>query len=121
MTRRTEWLPGILGLFFVIFFLMLSYYNRLASDDYFSIYTQEEYGIWGAMLYSYEHWVGHWAAKLVQITVINISYSIGSLLPAHMIMLVIAEVFRNRTEDKRAVSLRCSYDNVVLFQLFQHR
>jgi hypothetical protein len=50
---------------FLLLFIILSFYNRFAVDDYYHIHDEHLFGIWGGMLEGYYHWGGRWTSYLL--------------------------------------------------------
>ena len=55
----------IANIIFVLLYLILSYYNRFAVDDYYHIHDEQLFGIWGGMLEGYYNWGGRWTSYLL--------------------------------------------------------
>jgi hypothetical protein len=63
----------IIDLLFLALFLLLSYHNRLASDDFEFLRALKEYGITGAVSYFYHNWNARWPAILLAEIVLSLS------------------------------------------------
>lgn len=50
---------------FLLLYLILSWYNRFAVDDYYYIHNEHLYGIWGGMSRGYYNWGGRWTSYLL--------------------------------------------------------
>ncbi|MES1181789.1 MAG: hypothetical protein ABUL44_03250, partial [Flavobacterium sp.] len=99
--QPTRKIPGLFPLAlsciaFVVLYLILSYYNRLAADDYFYLDKAEHLGVWNGMLASYHTWVTRWFSILFLNGVLFSTIHFHSLLPYHVftLLVLIAVVFR---------------------------
>ncbi len=69
-------------LVFILLFFSLSYYNRPAHDDFYSIYTVNENGVIGSVIYQYKYWCTRYIATFISFSVT----AIPDILVRNMLM-----------------------------------
>ena len=65
ISKKENILIYISGIIFLTLFGICSYFNRFAVDDYFHIYNETKFGIWGEMIEGYNNWGGRWTSYLL--------------------------------------------------------
>jgi hypothetical protein len=93
--RYTLLLFLLLGLF-VIMFILLSFYSRLSSDDYYFIYDVRRTGIGGNVYSQYMEWCGRFAATFamdVPYRLFDVDQTWYFLLPLISFILLITGVY----------------------------
>src|SRR4051812_27528057 len=65
MSKKYSLLLSFLVLLFVTLFCMLSYYSRLATDDYYFIWDIRNHGIWKSLSTEYMIWSGRFSGGFV--------------------------------------------------------
>jgi len=85
-------LLALAGIVFVLFYLMLGYYSRFATDDYHYIALGKQHGIWGSMMFSYHHYTGRWTSLLLLVAGLKFLTQWGTLLPFHLITITLTVV-----------------------------
>jgi len=88
-------LSSVLALF-VCLLLMLSYFNRLASDDYYFIWDVRNHGIITGVTSQYLEWCGRFAATFfmdVFYKVFDVHYSYYSFFPILCAILIFSGIY----------------------------
>ena len=85
-------LISLSNILFVFLFVVLSYYNRIASDDFYSIALLRDKGILGGVTYTYNTWTGRWAACFLNLFLIRF-YALNHFLFVYGITIFILFVF----------------------------
>lgn len=81
---------------FVCLLLMLSYFNRLATDDYYFIWDVRNHGIITGVTSQYMEWCGRFAATFVMdvfYKAFDVNYSYYILFPILSALLIFAGVY----------------------------
>ncbi len=108
------------GVTFLLLYTLLSYNNRLATDDYFYFKNLNDHGIWNGMVASYSTWVSRWFAILF-LNVVLKSYNLfHSLLPYHLFTIVaLTMVVMNfiRAVAERFLQTTISYITLLLYSI----
>src|ERR1035437_5064294 len=65
MSKRYSLLLSLLLSLFVLLYVMLSYYSRLATDDYYFVWDVNRVGIWKSLYLHYMEWSGRFSAGLM--------------------------------------------------------
>lgn len=93
--RFTLPLSLVLGMF-VIFYLLLSCYSRLSSDDYYFIYDVRTTGIGGSVYSQYMEWCGRFAATFamdVPYKLFDVDQTYYFLLPLLSFILLVTGLY----------------------------
>lgn len=77
---QKERLLLINGLIFIVLYVLLSYFNRPAHDDFYSMYMIDEYGVVGGVLYQYQQWSSRFTGVFVSFFVNSIPSSYNYFL-----------------------------------------
>ena len=77
---------------FITLYLVLSYYNRLAHDDFYSIYTVHENGVIDSIILQYNNWSTRYCALFISFSIAAITHFKYTLFIYQLliIMLLIA-------------------------------
>jgi hypothetical protein len=59
------------NIIFIILYSILSYYNRIAVDDFYFLAFLKEHGILGGAIVTYNTWSGRWVSSLLNAFVIS--------------------------------------------------
>ena len=65
MSKRYTLLLSFILLMFLLLYAILSYYSRLATDDYYFIWDLQRIGIWQSLYEHYIEWSGRFSAGFV--------------------------------------------------------
>src|ERR1035437_855512 len=65
MSKRYTLVLSLLLSLFILLYVMLSYYSRLATDDYYFIWDVKQTGIWQSLYLHYMEWSGRFSAGLM--------------------------------------------------------
>ena len=79
---------------FITLYLVLSYYNRLAHDDFYSIYTVNENGVMDSIILQYNNWSTRYCALFISFSIASIAHFKYTLFIYQLliIMLLIASL-----------------------------
>lgn len=90
-SKQTDYfkiLVAISGSLFLLLFLILSYHNRFAADDYDNIDMVSKYGIVGGMIYAYTSFCGRWTTYLFWGPIYHF-YEIRAVLVAYSFLVIV--------------------------------
>lgn len=93
--RYTLLLSSVLALFFCLL-IMLSYFNRLATDDYYFIWDVRNHGIITGVTSQYMEWCGRFAATFamdVFYKAFDVNYNYYILFPILSVLLIFAGIY----------------------------
>ncbi|MBL7883243.1 MAG: hypothetical protein JNL69_04195, partial [Bacteroidia bacterium] len=83
MNKQLFGILSLIGLLFIFLFIMLSYYSRLATDDYYFIGDIKNHGMFEQVYFQYMNWSGRYAATMA----INIFYNLFGLQQHYYLIL----------------------------------
>jgi len=78
----------LIGILFLFLYLMLSYYSRLATDDYYFIGDIKKHGMFEQVLFQYMNWTGRYSAT----TAANIFYNLFGLNQSYYFFLPVVSL-----------------------------
>ena len=77
------------NLIFITLYIIISYYNRLAHDDYHSLYMVNEYGIIESIIHEYNNWCTRYFPLLISFSVASVSHVASTLIVYQLILLLL--------------------------------
>ena len=79
----------ISNIIFILTYIVLSVNNRIAHDDFFSIYITDNYGIFNGMQLLYDNWCSRYIALLISFSVASlIKYKITLILYQILLFII---------------------------------
>lgn len=112
---------------FVALYLILSYHNRLAADDFYYLANYPKVGVWGCMEYLYRTYSARWSAYLFTGAVVSFTPFRMSLLVFHLatmvsliavISLIIHQILNIRLKHSMKWPERVLYATLAVIGLF---
>ena len=78
----------VVGFLFIVLYIVLSFHNRPAADDFYFLGSIENKGIWNTALTAYKTWITRWTSLLFIGAMVKFFTAGQSLLWFHLFTLL---------------------------------